>query len=95
MCPTTVVTAHQEEEGRGFRDCTQQVESFTGKSVSITFDHIGMPSLEGYTVACPRTIADCESDGIAWQSEATTLELHYGFIIVTFGNVEVLFQPNV
>ena len=92
MCHTehTAIATGEEERSR-FVSSRHELKSYSGKPVSIDFDDIGMPSLEGYSVFCPRTVKECESDGEAWHAEANALEI-LGFRIVKFENAVIIFM---
>lgn len=78
---------------RGYRSCTQYLATIHGDPMTITFDSVGIPTVEGMEILCLRSTQEILDRGSEWACEAATLNAR-GFRIVEFGNCFVIFQPR-
>lgn len=77
----------------GFRNCVRQMRNSNGDEVTIQFDDIGIPAMEGMALACARTPEEAAMDGEAWFAERRALSI-LGFQIVELQNAILIFMPE-
>lgn len=77
----------------GYRSCTKHLATMHGDPMTVTFDSVGIPSIDGMKILCLRSSQEVLDDGGAWPCEAAALNA-LGFKIMEFGNCVVIFEPK-
>lgn len=73
------------------RNCVVVLTNVLGNPVTVRFDDIGIPSMDGMEIVCVRRPEDALADGDAWTAERTAMCL-LGFEIIELQNAILIFS---
>lgn len=74
-------------------NCTRTLKNPMGNDVVVTFDNIGLPSIQGMQILCARRPEEVVDDMEAWDAERLAL-MALGFEIIEMQNAIIIFEPT-